>query len=215
MKSTLVVTVATLAWTLAGCGGGGGKNKDLAAPADLSGADRAAMVNCTALSTWPGNDVTYRGQANPIQGFDFVTAAYEHRPNATMASLDDELRIEVWDPSGMPQTYPTTFTFTTSGQYNTCTGCLSLSIGRDPANPTATPGEFFFAVDGSMTVTKADRDPASGDFAATGTNVHLVQWSYYDAAMSDSPIADGACYDIASFSVSGSYMNSLDGGTTD
>ena len=90
---------------------------------------------------------------------------------------------------------------------------MALSIGLDPNDRLGTPGTFYFAQAGQMNVTKADRDPAGGEFIATGASLHLVEWSYYDAAHTDTAIAGGGCYDIGDFSVSGTYASSVDGGT--
>jgi hypothetical protein len=212
MKSSNTAFGALAVLVLVACGGGGKSKQDLGA-LDLSGGDMSGQVTCTSLATWPGNDVVFRGQPDPIQDIDFVTAAYEHRPNATSSSLLDELRAEVWDSAGSPTSYPTTFTFSSTDTYDGCTGCVAIAIGFDPSVPMSKPSTFYFAQSGSMTVTKADRDPVMGQFEATGSNLHLVEWSYYDAAHTDTAIAGGGCFDIGSFSVSGSYLNSTDGGT--
>jgi hypothetical protein len=213
-SNTAFGTLALL--VLVGCGGGTTKPKqDLGAP-DLSGADHSVPVTCTTLATWPSTDVVFRGQANPIQmdtDIDFVTAAYERRPNAANSSLVDELRAEVWDATASPSTFPTSYPFNSMTTYGGCTGCVAISIGLDLNDPLGTPGTFYLAQAGTMNVTKADRDPASGQFIATGASLHLVEWSYYDAAGSDTAIAGGGCFDIGDFSVSGTYTNSLDGGT--
>jgi hypothetical protein len=213
MKNSNTAFGALALLVVVGCGGGTKPKQDLGAP-DLAGsADMSGSVTCTTVATWPNNDTTVVGQANPFSGIDFVTGAYEHRPNATTPAFFDEMRAEVWDSASAPTSYPTTFTFKSTDTYNGCTGCMGILIGADPNDQMDTPGTFYFAQSGTMTVTKADRDPTSGSFAATASNVHLVEWSYFDAAGTDTAIAGGGCYDVTNFSASGTYANSLDGGT--
>jgi hypothetical protein len=210
-STSLFLRALTLpALLLIGCGGSGGStNHDLAG----STGDMSAVTGCTTVATWPNDMLQVIGISAPVNGVDFLTAAYGTRPN-TNAALVDQLGAEIWDPTAGPHfTAPQTFTFSSADKYNTCTGCLSLMIADDPTQDFGATGTFYFAQSGTMTVTKADRDATSGAFAATGSNIKLVQWSYYDSAASDSAITGGTCYDIGSFSFSGTYSNSVDGGT--
>jgi hypothetical protein len=226
MKPPGLALCAFTALSLAACGGSSSKSntKDLSTDVrdlserdlserdlsehDLAERDLTASTGCTTVSAWPSNEVDFVGTPSPQAGFDFLTAAYAGRPISGSAGLIDLLAVEMWDSTASPATYPTTFHFTPSGNYNSCTGCVTLSGGLIPGGQ---PTSFYFAVGGSLTITKADRDPSSGSFEATGSDLHLIEW-HYDAN-DDQAVPGGSCYDIGSFSFSGSYSNASDGGT--
>ena len=206
MKSSLSLMLSALvlpAMLLMGCGGDSGSNDLTVSVNDLSGtAHDMTKAACTAVATWPSNNVEVLGGPTSSAPFDFVTIGHAQK---TAGSQTDALSVELWHTAGAPSAIGTVMLAATD-TYNTCDTCLLLDENYDPTMGFGDTG--FFGRAGTITITKADRTPAAGMMAVSGTNVNLVEWDF----MNDKPVTNGKCYDVAAFSMSGSYSNP-DGGT--
>lgn len=138
------------------------------------------------MTTWP-NAAPY-GEYLPAP-FD-ITSGNSFRNTAMPTDL---LTIDVYHPV----TLPLMTTFSTSTDLSTCIVCPYVQEGcsRSGGTTTCSPtGRAFLAQAGSATITQADQNAASGTFAATASNLRLVEWD----VGTDTPVAGGACYEIGS-----------------
>ena len=173
----------------------GGARRDLRpAVVDLATLDLAhAPAGCTQLPTWTGSapQVLWSPTESP---FDFVTWARSFE-------VDTELSVEIWHRGGTPHT-PYTLKLPKTN-YLDCEVCVLVDLAYDASRGYGAPA--FLALAGSVTVTRADTG-SHGKLDVSGTDLHLVEWDFGG----DRPLSGGGCYDVARFSLQGSYSG--DGG---
>jgi len=86
----------------------------------------------------------------------------------------------------------------TAQTYNQCDVCFVLWRGVDQA--TGSGGTRYLAQAGSYAIPYATRNHADGRYAASGTNLHFVQWQYSNSPAIDQAVVDGGCADLTAFS---------------
>lgn len=193
---------------LVGCGDDGsavdmaGLNTDMPAGGDMTA---AACVN---VATWPSDQLFGAGTPDPLDGYDFLTTAYGDRNGA--GGLVDTLRVEIYHKTGSTPAIPRTVMLPATGTYGDCDDCVLIDFGQDFDNGDF--GTLYFARGGSLTVTKADRNPLMGGITVSGSNVRFVEWNF--DGNNDKPVANGKCIEVGSFSFNTTYDNNeADGGT--
>jgi hypothetical protein len=205
MKSSLLVLFAAVvapSLLVLGCGDDNG-SQDMAAGPDLSAAAKdMTMKPCTMVATWPSDDIEVVAGETESAPFDFVTIGHALK---TTGGQIDAVSVELWHQPSTPSTLPRTVTLPANGDYNTCETCVLLDENYDPDQGFGEIG--YFARAGSITITKADTNPGMGMMQVSGSDVKLVEWDF----MNDKPVTNGKCYEVGSFSMSGSYSNP-DGG---
>jgi hypothetical protein len=138
--------------------------------------------------------VTVEGIPKASMPFDFVTIGHASKSDQPATVLS----VEVWHQASTAPP-PRTESLPADGTYNDCELCVVLDENFDDTLGYGDPR--YFARAGTITITEAGSSPASGMLQVSGSNVELVEW---DLA-ADGPTADGKCYQIGTFSLSGSY----------
>jgi hypothetical protein len=205
MKSSLSVLLSALvlpSLLAIGCGDDSANKNDLATTGDLSVAKDMSAKACTAVATWPSDNIDVIGGAVSSDPFDFAIIGHALK---TTGSNIDAVSTELWHQPSTPAA-PRTVMLPANGDYTTCEVCVLLDEMYDPTQGFGTTG--YFARSGSVTITKADFSAVAGMMNVSGSNVNLVEWDF----MNDKPVTNGKCYDVASFSIMGSFSNP-DGGT--
>jgi hypothetical protein len=185
-------------------------------------ADFSASPSCTQIAAWPaatGDIAAFFTPNDDSAGVDDSTMQAVD-PTANAAGNYNILLVEVDVSQGAPPAYPQTATFTSATTFDTppiigsatSTALVYLYANYDVTSTTGGTGyELYLAQSGSATLTRVD-DTATGTMTTSGTNLHLVQWPT-DSTAPDAPLANGKCYDIASFSLSAVYTPPTDAGT--
>jgi hypothetical protein len=220
--------------TVAACGGGlpgdgGNHPADMSmakhdfsfSSFDFSGSDLSANGSCTQVGAWPSITNSIGAFFTPdIDGAvvdDSIIQAVD--PTANAEGNYDILFVEVDVPHGAPPAYPQTATYTTSTTLDapptignaSSTASIFLYANYDLSTTDGGAGvEFYVAQGGTATFTRVD-DDATGTMTTSGSTLHFVQWPA--SGTPDTPLANGKCYDVASYSLSAVYTPQADGGT--
>ena len=200
MKFSLSVMLAALAFPsllVLGCGDDSSNKPDMVSTGDLAGAKDMSAKACTAVATWPSDNIDVIGGAVSSDPFDF--AIIGHAVKTTGSTLD-AISTELWHQPSTPAA-PRTVMLPADGNYTTCDVCVLLDENYDPSQGFGDTG--YFSRSGMITITKAMFGAASGSMQVSGSNVNLVEWDFTN----DKPVPNGKCYDVASFSISGSFTN--------
>lgn len=106
-------------------------------------------------------------------------------PGTSPEGRRNELWLEVWKDPALPATR----SFAADLGYADCEVCVGLSAACDGSSGCA---RFYYAVEGEVTVSRADKDQAAGRLTASGNTIHLVEWSFG----ADSAAPTGRCIEL-------------------
>jgi hypothetical protein len=206
MKSSLSLLLSALvlpSMLAAGCGDDDNNKGDMILTGDLAGAKDMSAKACTAVSAWPSDDIdiAYGGPVD-ADPFDFAIISHAVKTNGSQL---DAVSVELWHQATTPAA-PRTLMLPANGDYTSCEVCVLLDENYDRDQMFGDVG--YFARGGMVTVTKADFGQAMGMVNVSGSNINLVEWDFNN----DKPVTNGKCFDVASFSISGSF-SAPDGGT--
>ena len=149
---------------------------------------------CTRVEAWPAGTVEVRGSPTEAP-FDYVTFGRAFDGG-------DVLSAEIWH-QGKTAATPYTVQLADTN-YLDCEVCVLVDRHYDAGLGYGAPA--YLALRGSVTVTRADHSLAAGQLVVSGTDLTLYEWDF----AADRAAPGGGCYEVAGFSLSGSYRG--DGG---
>jgi hypothetical protein len=209
----MFLIVAAVA-AVAACGGGGGgddtskidastKIPDGSVKNDAKTPDSGSQAACTHVTSWPAMQPLANFNEDPnTPGTGFTNIISVDKTAAPFAALT----VEDWHLNNLA--YPHTVTLKNTDLYfgqNGCSDCVLLDSDCSGPDVVNDCNHHFFAQGGSLTVTRAD-EANTGMMTVSGTNIHLVEWDMDQSSPTvDTPIKNGQCYDVDSFSMTGSW----------
>ncbi|MSP59918.1 MAG: lamin tail domain-containing protein [Myxococcales bacterium] len=169
--------------------------KDMPIPDDLGpGKQDLAVAGCTKIPNWPG--LLPEGTYDDVGQVTYVASTEKGALPSNALLIEDYLLApnEKW---------PKSATFKKGDLYADCEVCASIALCDNMGCD-----QTFFAQGGTVTVTRADRNPKTGRMIAKAQNLTLVAWDFD----MDEPVKAGKCYEIGSASFDVTWGAATDGG---
>jgi hypothetical protein len=161
--------------------GDDGGGPDAAGPDGAKAPSDPPLTGCRTLDAFPGGVAI---------GAYLDTQANAPPRDTTMGMLrtDDQglansLNVEVVQARSK---LPVARTLTHAEKLATCDACFTITEGCDDSSACKT---VFLAVEGEISVTRADKDPSAGRVTASGSKVVFAEWD----STKDARVPNGKC----------------------
>jgi hypothetical protein len=178
---------------------------------DMSAPD-LAMAACTEVADWPALQAAAAYQ--PANDETVTISAQQAMEPQNILSVEDWHLGAMGGDAG--ENYPKVVPFSMSANYSSCDVCVRLFENCTKANGC---DRGYFIQGGTVTVSRADRNPAMGRMTVSGQGLMMVEWMFPTdvdgGTVGDTPVAGGRCFLIDQLSLDVPWSNTTDGGVPD